>query len=280
MRERRIHKMRTEQAAAEIKSLMAEALLVPRPWSAMPLDSMMADAGRAFFETQKKGLRLSYGADCDRQRWYEDHEPEKASLIDGQTRLKFSFGYCFERLLLSSLGGYLEMIQGPWMLDAEWAQKEITLDVGGRKIPGHPDGLLLYQGKPAFIMDPKMTTASMWKGWEEGRMPDAMWGYRHQAANYLRAAEAIIRARLKGMLWLVGVVAAYKPTQLESVEVGWMTEEELRPWGARADAGYRAGMGSRIPLPVNQMRDATPCCGKGGKPSYCGFHDHCRKDQR
>lgn len=259
------------EAAAQVRDLLRDAMLMPRRWGAEGLGTARIE--ERFFEIQPARLRLSHGALCDRRHWYERHEPETSLPADGSTRIKFAFGDTLEALMLSSFGGHLEQLNGPWRLDPEWAQRALARTVCGEEVRGHPDGLLTWDGMPYAIIDSKNTAIWSWKRWEDGRRPDATWGYRHQAANYIAASGD---PRIRGFLWLTGVL---DNNNIKEYGVGWMTAEELAPYAADAERTYSIAITSTVPpLPVVPGRDAVPCRSK--QSVYCRHYDHCIKDPR
>lgn len=264
-------------AAQELQVLLMDAMKSPTPWS---LDTLGTERiYRRFFETQEHRLRLSFGSVCDRRLWYCEHEPAKGVAADGGARIKFAFGDLVEALVLSSLAGHMEKIKSHWQFDPEWTQPSLFLpihDEAGtplKGITGSPDGLLTYKGAPYALIDSKGTTVWSWKKWDQYRVPDPMFGYRHQAANYTFAEDV---PDIMGFIWLVSIL---DNNNIKDYGVGWMTKRELQPYADDAHNRFaRAITLTSPPPPCVADRNEPPCRAK--TTIYCPFHEHCVKDAR
>lgn len=226
------------------------------------LDGLYLD----FLLRQPERLRLSYGSNCVRRLWYAHHQPEQAEAKDGYARFKFLQASVTERLLLAQLREALDgfpISVGP----PSNGQQLLTLD----GVRGHPDQVLYCDGQPLALLEVKDTTEWSWKKWERGRLPDPIWGYRHQAANYLAAFRQAGTA-LAGVLWPCRVEE--RSSRGFRFECGWATAAELLPYETEARANFAAIPAMPAPPARPYPSPTTVPCGTDHK-AYCPFRDHC-----
>lgn len=244
------------------------------PRSAGLLDS----AADCFLYRQKPRLRMSWGENCPRSKWYDRYEGDKAKPDTGADRMRMAQGYVFERLFLETVGGYLEKDGGPWKLDRKMAQHTLTVEIEGEKITGHPDAALFYDGQPYAIADCKQTSASGLKYWAEGRMPGEEWGYRHQAGNYLRAAEKNLGLRFPYFVWFLSL--RDRTGKHESVAVGWASRDEVDGYADRCEVHWTRIIRNpgKPPERVNAGCKGVPCSTPTG--IECRYLAHCQGDKR
>ena len=264
------------QASRELLALARLAMAERPAPSEAEMVRMMLPAAQGFYGDDSPRLRMSFGSVCPRRLWLLRNDPAPGTEVEWETRMKWALGHAFEQLLLLTLRTYLEK-QGkdcPWRLDSRGVQKTLTMVVDGEVIEGHTDALVTWNGEPYAIADSKNTTAYSWKRWVDGRMPDEVWGYREQAANYTFSAEREFLATMAGFIWLVGISGF---NGYEGLESGWMDRHELIPYGAQADDYFRMALNARkIPLPVHPNRDDVPCRSAKGK-AYCDQIEKCMK---
>ena len=265
----------TLQEAADVCAKAAyEAVMNPVwPKGRDPRDIPdMAHLIHGFFEDTPPRLRLSFGARCARQRWYDHNEPENAVKRDGM-RMRHAMGQLFEDIMRIAM---IEKMPAPWTLDNSWEQKLVR----AWGVEGHTDTMLCYEGVPFAVADWKHTMSYVWKHWEDGRKPDPKWGYRHQADGYIQGARNL-GIELEGAVWVVGLMD--KPNEMYG---GWMTTEELAPWGYEAETMFiQARDPNIIPPPCHPNRDASPCCAwqskrDGRRTKYCSHLEWCEQDSR
>lgn len=240
---------------------------------------LLDDAASCFLYRQEPRLRMSWGTDCARARWYDRWEGHKAKKHDGASRLRMAQGYVFEKLFLESLGGYLDQHGGPWRMKRGFAQTEMALTVGGERITGHPDAALLYEDQPYAIADFKQMKATAMNYWDERRLPDNTWGKLTQAGNYLRAAKENLGLDFKAFVWICSLIGG-KSGRHESVAVGWASPEEVRGNAMEAERIWLRVIESPArPLPRCQgFPSSVPCYTPTG--IECQYLDHCRGDKR
>lgn len=226
----------------------------------------LEDIARKFWATEQPRLRLSYGSDCDLQKWLIHNRSSLFEPPDTMTRLMFAFGNLTEALLKQVLIDELSCHP-----DLEWVegsdQKEVTAHGG---ILGHIDGLIrMRETGEHVLLDFKSSTSFAMKWWDEGRFPDSKWGYRHQAGNYLLGLheEGI---DCIGMIW---------PTYARDksfMKTGYATLEEVGHYAGKAkDAFDAALMAMEPPQPCNPCRSKSPCrASKNGKV-YCSMLTVC-----
>jgi len=220
-----------------------------------------------FMSTQEPRLRLSFGALCARQRWFENNMPDAAEPV-GKERLMFSMGDLFETLSLPLLKAEIESLPNTnWRLDLnDGDHKTVYL----RGYAGHTDAQLYWRDNPYAIIDTKYTSKWVHKNWEDGRKPDPKWGYRHQAANYIGAYREE-GENFKGFIWLCGL------REFNDFGNGWMTAEELKPYEEEALAMFKQAESSKMPAPCAGFPNATPCAGK--TKTYCKFYKACAQEE-
>lgn len=268
-----------KDAAPQLAALADKALRAAMDWSDPKEEGrdgprsagLLDSAAECFLYQQKPRLRLSFGAVCERQKWYQHYRPDLAEQSDGAEKLVMVGGYVFEKLFLEALGGYLEKFGGPWRMERGFAQKELTIEVGGEKIVGHPDCALLYEGQPYAIGDCKSTSEAALKYWKDERFPDELWGKPHQAGNYLKAEAR----EFPYFIWWLSL-RDFKGVHTRSA-IGWATRAELMPFAAQAEKIWLKVLNSpNKPLPrINPDSKGAPC--RNDKTIWCDHWDACSK---
>lgn len=152
-----------------------------------------------------KALRMSNLGSCARQLAYRMLEvPEDGRKKDGRTVAIFAMGDMVESLLLSSLTDGFDAGLGP---EGSWgimgirqstgqSRVELKIRIPGTRVPvvvhGHPDGILVKNGKPAAAIEIKSTSSFGYnratEAISDGREPwDESDGQWWQANGYLHA---------------------------------------------------------------------------------------------
>lgn len=266
-----------ESAAPQLAALADEAMdLVAKPDDST-LRGLLDAAASSFFVRQAPRLRMSYGANCPRHKWYDHWEPQKEEPVSGGDRMRMAQGYVFERLFLEALAAHLESTRGPWSLDRSFAQRELSVTVGDKTIAGHPDAALRWEGKPYAIGDCKQTSASGLKYWKGGRFPGDTWGYLHQAGNYLAAASSE-GLEFPYFVWFLSL--RDKTGKHERTALGWATRDELSPFHHEAITVWDQVLRSpNQPLPrCADFPRGAPCQTPTG--IRCRYLETCQKDKR
>lgn len=243
------------------------------PRSAGLLDA----AADCFLYPQTPRLRMSWGANCPRARYYDHYHGDKGKNLAGGDRMRMAQGYVFERLFLESLGGYLDSIKGPWRLDRTLAQTELAIPVNGQMVTGHPDAVLTYEGKPWAVADCKQTSASGLNYWQERRFPGAEWGYRHQAGNYLKAFR-LRGVEIPNFVWFLSL--RDHTGKHEKVAVGWAEAGEVASYAEEAQKIWLTVLTNpgKVPMRVHADCGGVPCQTPTG--IECRYLDFCRGDKR
>lgn len=244
------------------------------PRSAGLLDA----AADCFLYRQPPRLRMSWGINCWRARFYDRYEGNKAKPANGADRMRMAQGYVFERLFLETVGGYLEEYGGPWKMDRRMAQHALTVEVAGEKITGHQDAALFYDGQPFAIADCKQTKAAALNYWSDGRMPGNEWGYRTQAGNYLRAAEKNLGMRFPYFVWFLSLRG--KDGKHERVAIGWARREEVMRYADEAETIWLSVIQNpgKVPKRCNEGCRGVPCQTPTG--IECQYLEWCQGDKR
>jgi len=270
-------------AVAEIEPLWVSAMRRGDMRSDFPLEALFAEAARKHRSEDTPRLRMSFGKDCQLEKWFIAHHPDKAS-PRGLSRMMHTDGNVFEAIAIGCLEYALEQTKH-WRFDRNWMQR--TLRMPGRKEEGHTDGAIFYDGQPYAIVDPKKTLSYAHKSWlpvpprgprggamkpsfGECRLPPERWGYRHQAGNYLRSADE----DFVGFMWLVGM------RDSKDLHIGWAERSEVIDYFGRSIEAFEAAERSTPPPPCLEDRGGTPCRhwiskSKGIYESYCDFLEPC-----
>jgi hypothetical protein len=252
------------EVAGEIETLVTEAdFTTAKDRNGGPPD--LSSIALKFLTNTRPHLRLSHGADCSLQKWFSHMDPDEARGKDFGSRITFAMGDLWEALFLHILKE--ELADHPWI---EWVEGSEQMEVVVNGIRGHIDGLIKARGT-YILLDPKCSTSFAMKHYEQGRVPDRKWGYRHQAGNYLtglRGMDPPIEA--VGMIWPVWA------RDKGYMHLGFASYDEVVDYCALAIEDYdRALMGMDPPEPCNPCRTKSPCrASKNGK-IYCDFYEHC-----
>lgn len=263
-----MNKPSVPELSAQLKSWMTEVMSDPEHLRSGEPVAPMQHLWERFTTNEDPKLRLSFGSKCARRQWYSHHRPNKAD-SPGMARFTFSMGDLWEVLGFRALE---EAIEDHPHLDVprDSAQGEVEIEVDGHAIVGHLDGFLTWDGEPFVAFDFKQTGKWPFSKWDHKRLPPEVWGYRHQAANYMAALRKQGH-KIEGFLWLVHL------KDVNGFEVGWATWDELRPYHLDAVNTYAVAMGDTPPARCAGFPDAVPCAGKARK--YCPFFNHCSEDR-
>ena len=259
----------TSQAAGWVKEAMLLGLSNPdtimdTPEARENVLGELTESWPRLMEKKEHKLRLSYGSRCARRLWYTHHKPEAASAV-GPERVTFSMGDLWEVIAFWAVYGGLKHMNSKLQLDPESNQREVDL-LG---IKGHIDGLLTYEGEPTFLLDFKQTSKWVHRKWIQGRVPDPIWGYPMQAANYIEAMRSE-GCDLKGFIWAAHL------KDVGGYETGWATTEELAPYLKESATNLARALMDTPPARAGAHPHGTPCRGKAR--IYCPFYETCSND--
>jgi hypothetical protein len=256
------------ELAGIIKDSMGKVLADPKSLTTGEPVAPMDNLWDRLQHREEPRLRMSFGAKCARQKWYQHHEPDKAT-SPGLARVSFSMGDLWEVIGFRALEEAVD--KHPRLsVPKEYAQQELTMNVDGHLIAGHTDGCLLWDGEPFVVLDFKQTGKWAFNKWEGKRIPPEVWGYRNQAANYM-AALRNKGHNVQGFLWLVHL------KDVNGFETGWATWDELKPYHKDSMDTFARAIQPHPPARCAGFPDAVPCAGKTRK--YCPFFDHCSSDR-
>lgn len=279
-------------AVTEIEPLWRDAMT----WGHMRedfkpiLERLFVEAARGHTHEDAPRLRMSYGKDCDLEKWFTHHFPELAK-VRGLGRMMHTDGNVFEAYAIGCLEYALDQTDD-WSFDRSWMQKELYMPEEARDEKGHTDGAIFWRGEPYAIVDPKKTKyyAHIWwtphppkkenrngkmvpmkPSMGECRLPPETWGYRHQAGNYLVASGL----PFVGFMWLVGF-----RDDPDTLSIGWAERHELEGYHDKAVQSFDRAELPQPPPPCHEDRGASPCRQwfskrEGTYKPYCDFLDAC-----
>jgi len=239
-----------------------------------PNQEDLAEAWSRLGDRDGQRLRLSFGSRCARRLWYSAHRPEAAEPPNPEAFVGFSMGDWWELIAYNAIRTRLVLNNS----DLELRDRGMEVIMDG--IKGHIDGLV-YQKEPTknypnhkevrCVVDFKQTSKWVFRKWFEGRIPDELWGYRHQAANYLEAIRQQTGDAADGFVWVVHL------KDVNGFEVGWATTEELAPYLDESRDFFHKAKADTPPPRCEGFPGTAPCRGQSRK--YCPFYNTCSNDR-
>ncbi len=116
-------------------------------------------------EKDEKKLRLSLSGNCVRKLAYIHLDyPEEGKEIDSRAKITFFLGDLVELALLK-----LAKLSGCYIFATGLNQIEVSINIDGVEIAGHPDGFLLHEGN-LYIVECKSMSDYGFKDFEKGKI--------------------------------------------------------------------------------------------------------------
>ncbi len=113
-------------------------------------------------------LRMSSAGKCIRQLCYIYHKyPQNGKTIDSRARLVFWAGDLTETTIIS-----LAKLAGCVLTSVGLNQLNLSMDISGVKIEGHPDGMVLHNGE-LCLLEVKSMSSFAFKRFENGDIDDS-----------------------------------------------------------------------------------------------------------
>ena len=225
-----------------------------------PNQEDLAEAWSRLSKRDEPRLRLSFGSRCARRMWYSEHRPEAAEPPNPEAFVGFSMGDWWELIAYNAIRTRLVLNNSDIALCLRGS--EVQMD----GIKGHIDGVVVNNERPLAVVDFKQTGKWIYRKWFEGRIPDEVWGYRHQAANYIEALRQEGQ-EVEGFIWVVHL------KDVNGFEVGWATTEELAPYLDESRDFFRKAKADTPPPRCEGFPGNAPCRGK--TRTYCPFYTTC-----
>ena len=131
------------------------------------------------WEEKKGTLRLSSSGKCARQLAYQYHGYEKTGKkMDGRSKIVFWTGDLSELTIIA-----LAKLSGCSVSGTGLNQIQVSIDVDGNKIKGHPDGVL-FDESGIYLIEIKSMSSYVFERFENGEVPD---DYLYQINCYMKA---------------------------------------------------------------------------------------------